>query len=45
METPAHIATPPDHDGERHVKWIPLVVPLSALFLAMLVYVINATVL
>jgi superoxide dismutase, Fe-Mn family len=45
METPAHIATSPDRDGERHVKWIPLVVPLSALFLAMLVYVINATVL
>jgi len=34
-----------DRDGERYVKWIPVVVPLFAVMIVALVYVIGTAVL
>lgn len=35
----------PDRDGERYVKWIPIVVPLFAVLIVVLVYIIDTAVL
>ena len=33
-----------DRDGERYIKWIPVVVPLFAVMIVVLVYFIGAAV-
>ena len=34
----------PERDGERYVKWIPVVVPLLAAFIVFVVYIIDTAV-